>query len=206
MPRPGRRTAPRRFIAPQFEPWYRTAHAPSPSKPTRLPRVVTPSPYEESVGVAEVGVHQVDFQDFAVRRRHLLVDLPELAGGVLRFDGLAPGDRCFGPSSSHFQFHRAGAGPHVDDAQVAGGRRSLRFAGADVEATLVQRFLDHPENRGGKRARREPMRRARGGRRSALRSPEWREGCSHPGAMEIGEFADLLLRCPEIAERIREAF
>ena len=49
-------------------------------------------------------------------------------------------------------------------------------------------------------------RRARPGRRSPLRLPEWREGCSHPGAMEIGEFTDLLLRCPEIAERIREAF
>ena len=49
-------------------------------------------------------------------------------------------------------------------------------------------------------------RQARRGRRSPIRWPGWREGCSHRGAMSIGEFADLLLRCPEIAERIREAF
>ena len=48
-------------------------------------------------------------------------------------------------------------------------------------------------------------RRRRRGRRLAPRSPEWREGCSHPGAMAIGEFTHLLLRCPAIAERIREA-
>ena len=50
------------------------------------------------------------------------------------------------------------------------------------------------------------LHRARRGRRSLRRSPEWCEGCSHPGAMSVGEFVDLLLRCPEIAERIREAF
>ena len=48
-------------------------------------------------------------------------------------------------------------------------------------------------------------RRRRRGRRLVPRSPEWREGCSHPGAMAIGEFTHLLLRCPAIAERIREA-
>ena len=47
-------------------------------------------------------------------------------------------------------------------------------------------------------------RRRRRGRRSIPRSPEWRKGCSHPHAMSIGEFTDLLLRCPEISERIRE--
>lgn len=53
----------------------------------------------------------------------------------------------------------------------------------------------------------EPLphpRRRRRGRRSTARLPEWRRGCSHPHAMSIGEFTDVLLRCPEISERIRE--
>lgn len=35
---------------------------------------------------------------------------------------------------------------------------------------------------------------------------EWREACWHRDAMDIGELVDLLIRSPELAKRIREAF
>ena len=49
-------------------------------------------------------------------------------------------------------------------------------------------------------------RRRRRGRRLAPRWPEWREVCTHPGSMSVGEFTDVLIRCPEVANRIREVF
>ena len=49
-------------------------------------------------------------------------------------------------------------------------------------------------------------RRRRRHRRPVPRSGEWREVSWHPGAMTTGEILDLLIRSPEIAERIRGAF
>ena len=53
---------------------------------------------------------------------------------------------------------------------------------------------------------RRMRRRLRRRRRSENRSEEWCEVCWHRGAMAAGELVDLLIRSPELAESIREAF
>ena len=168
------------------------------------------------IGLIEIDRETRHVRETAGRRNKTLKLKRKVACEVLRVLEATPNDIDTFTRVGAFSFILDESPRDLTPIQVYGHEYRFWFdSGGKQIAVQKRRALDAIGKRRGStkwslfvRDDQEPRVHRRRGRhrRPVTRSGEWHEVSWHPGAMTTGELVDLLIRSPEIAERIRGAF